>query len=236
MSQKRLKEIELLFRVSKELSISELLEKSDIPRATLKRYINRLIDTNIIEAYGKGRGRYYKLKKQIEDERVAVLKSGLLVGYLSYQNGRYSFEYEQGYKGKRLDGFMGNEIFYSFTLFPIFENLIPESDRRDSYLAKNKNLVEILLELENTHGDFDFVAVDKLYIYHRDYRNRKNWIDVKEKILEKQEFPNILDVSIDIDRAILEAKGKYSSLSGYQNKIDINIDFKTKKYLYYQYR
>ncbi len=228
MSRKKLKEIELLFKISKILTISEILENSNIPRATLKRYLNRLIEENKIEAHGKGRGRYYQLKNQREDNRVVVLKSGSLIGYLSYQEGRYGFEYDKSYKGKKLDGLIGDEPLYSATMFPIFENLIPESDRRDSYLAEGKSLVEILLELENTHGDFDFVAVDRLYSYQNDYSNRKSWIRVKEAILEKQIFPNILDITINIDRAILEAKGKHSSLSGYQNKIDVNVDFETK--------
>jgi len=157
MSQKRLKEIALLFELEEKLSISELLEKSGIPRATLKRYLNRLMEENKIEALGKGRGRYYQLKNKIEDNRVSLLKSGILVGYLSYQEGRYGFEYDKGYKGKKLDGLLGDTPYYSTTLFSIFENLIPESDRRDAYVAEGKNLVQILLELKNTHGDFDVV-------------------------------------------------------------------------------
>ncbi len=229
MSRKRLKEIALLFEVEEKLSISELLEKSDIPRATLKRYLNRLIEENTIEALGKGRGRYYQLKNKIEDNRVSVLKSGLLVGYLSYEEGRYGFEYDKGYKGKKLDGLLGDSPFYGATLFTIFENLIPESDRRDAYVAEGNNLVQILLELENTHGDFDFVAVDKLHGYEKDYSHRKSWISVKEMILEEQIFPNILEVAIDIEKAILEDKGKHSSLSGYQNKIDVSVDFEKKR-------
>jgi len=228
MSHKKLKEVEILFEVSKVLAISEILENITIPRATLKRYLNRLIEKNRIEAIGKGRARYYQLLSDQNSNQIAVLKSGSLIGYLSYQEGRYGFEYDKRYKGKKLDGLLGDEPFYSVTLFPIFENLIPESDRRDSYMAEDKSLVEILLELENTHGDFDFVALDKIHSYQNNYSYRKSWISVKEVILEKQTFPNILDMSVDIDRAILQAKGKHSSLSGYQNKIDVTVDFETK--------
>ncbi len=229
MSQKKFELIKSVFYKDERLSISDIIAKTNIPRATAKRYIDKLIEDKVIEAHSKGRGRYYQLKDKTKGDQVAVFKSGLLVGYLAYQEGRYGFEYDKSYKGKRLDGLKDKDAFYATDLFAIFENLIPESDRRDSYLSENKNLVEILLELENTHGDFDFVAVDKLSNYKRDYSNRKNWISVKEAILEKQKFPNILDMSIDIDKAILEAKGKHSSLSGYQNKIDINIDFEEKK-------
>jgi serine/threonine-protein kinase HipA len=213
------------FSINSEQSLSEIVENTDIPKGTVKKYLLILLQKGHLKAVGEGRGRYYQQILKDEFNQIAVLKSGLLVGYLSYAEGRYGFEYERSYRGKKLDGLVGDEIFYSATLFPIFENLIPESDRRDSYLAEKKNLVEILMELENTHGDFDFLSVDKLYGYKNDYSHRKSWIAVKETILEQQKFPNILDLKIDVDRAILEAKGKHSSLSGYQNKIDVNIDF-----------
>ena len=217
------------FKKQREQTISELSNHINIPKRTLNRYVDNLILANILEAHGKGRGRYYQLKEQITDDRIAVFKSALLVGYLFYQEGRYGFEYDKGYKGKKLDGLLGDSPFGSITLFTIFENLIPESDRRDAYVAEGKNLVQILLELENTHGDFDFVAVDKLHGYEKDYSQRKHWLSVKEIILEEQVFPNILDLSIDIEKAILEDKGKHSSLSGYQNKIDVRLDFEAKR-------
>ena len=217
------------FKKQREQTISELSDNISIPKRTLNRYVDNLIVENILEAYGKGRGRYYQLKEQMIDDRIAVFKSASLVGYLSYQNGRYGFEYDKSYKGKKLDGLLDDSTFYGATLFTLFENLIPESDRRDAYVVEGKNLVQILLELENTHGDFDFVALDKLHGYEKDYTHRKSWMSVKEMILEEQEFPNILAFSIDIEKAILEDKGKHSSLSGYQNKIDISVDFENKR-------
>jgi len=168
---------------------------------------------------------YYQQIIKTNITQIAVLKSGELVGFLGYEVGRYLFEYEKSYKGKMLDGLSKESISTSATLFPLFENLIPESDRRDAYIAEGKNLAQILLELENTHGDFDFVSVDKLYGYKKNYGSRKSWLSVKDKILEKQMFVNILDFKIEVEKEILEDKGKHSSLSGYQNKIDINIDF-----------
>ena len=222
------KSIMASFDRNKEQSLMEILNDTNIPKGTVKKYLTILVQKEKLRPIGEGRGRYYQLLSKENSNQISVLKSGSFVGYLSYQEGRYTFEYDQSYKAKKLDGLLGDEIFYSATLFPIFENLIPESDRRDSYLAENKNLVEILLELENTHGDFDFVGMDRLHYYQNDYVNRKSWVSVKELILEKQVFPNILNMRIDIDRAILEAKGKHSSLSGYQNKIDVNVDFDAK--------
>lgn len=213
------------FENKEEQTISELFEATKIPKRTLNRYIDSLISKGQLKAIGEGRGRYYQRTFKANINQIAVLKSGELVGFLGYEEGRYEFEYDKGYRGKELDGLKQGELLRSAMLFTLFENLIPESDRRDSYLAEGKNLAQILLELENSHGDFDFVSADKLYHFKKDYSHRKPWVVLKNQILQEQRFPNILDMSIDIDQAILEEKGKHSSLSGYQNKIDIDIDF-----------
>ena len=213
------------FSSVKEQSFSQIVGHTNIPKGTVKKYLVILLKKEMIEAIGEGRGRYYKQINNAEVNQVLVFKSATLIGFLEYEVGRYIFEYDKGFKGKKLDELLEDSIASSATLFPIFENLIPESDRRNSYLEDGKNLVEILLELNNTHGDFDFVSTDKLYAYKVDYTQRKNWLLVKKKILGMQEFVNILGFTIDIEKEILEEKGKHSSLSGYQNKIDVNIDF-----------
>ncbi len=215
------------FEQKNEQTISELFDHTSIPKRTLNRYLDELILKGEIEAIGEGRGRYYQRIFKPRIKQIAVFKSAELVGFLGHEVGRYLFEYEKSYKGKALDGLPKETVLTSATLFPIFENLIPESDRRDAYLKEGKSLVEILLELENTHGDFDFVSVDKLYAYENDYSHRKSWVLVKDKVLERQEFVNILDFKIEIEKELLKEKGKHSSLSGYQNKIDVNIDFET---------
>jgi len=196
------------FEKNPQQSISELFDNTNIPKRTLNRYIDRLIAKGEIEPIGEGRGRYYQRVLKPGRNTIAVFKSGELAGFLGYEEGRYLFEYEGCYKGKDLDGLPKNDILTSATLFAVFENLIPESDRRNAYLADGKNLAEILLELQNSHGDFDFIAVDKLHVYKNDYTNRPNWLLVKEKILQEQAFVNILDFKICIEREILEEKGK----------------------------
>ena len=216
------------FEKSPEQAISDLLVNTSVPRATLKRHLNSLITKGKLKPIGKGRGRYYQLVPHAKVNQIAIFKSATLVGFLGHEVGRYHFEYDKSYKGKKLDGLSADEHMTSATLFPVFENLIPESDRRNAYLAEGKNLAEILLELKNTHGDFDFVSADKLYSYESNYSERKSWVMVKEQILEEQGLVNILDFDIAIEQEILNEKGKHSSLSGYQNKIDVNIDFERK--------
>lgn len=216
------------FNTMSEQSFSQIATHTNIPKGTVKKYLVILLKKEVLEAIGEGRGRYYHLAKSNEPNQIAVFKSTELIGFLGHETGRYLFEYDKSYKGKRLDGLAEDAVVTSATLFPVFENLIPESDRRNAYLEEDKNLAEILLELKNTHGDFDFVSADKLYAYKADYTKRKNWVLVKKKILEMQKFVNIMDLTIDIEKGILEEKGKHSSLSGYQNKIDVHIDFEKK--------
>ena len=208
-----------------EQSFSQIVAHTNIPKGTVKKYLVILLKKKMLEAIGEGRGRYYKQSNHTKVHQILVFKSAIFIGFLEYKVGHYIFEYDKGYKGKKLDGLPEGSTVTSASLFPIFENLIPESDRRNAYLEEDKNLVEILLELNNTHGDFDFVSADKLYAYKANYTQRQSWLLVKEKILQMQEFVNILDLTIDIEKEILEEKGKHSSLSGYQNKIDVNIDF-----------
>ncbi len=207
-----------------EQSLKEIAESTEIPKGTIKKYLPILVEKGELEPTGEGRGRYYRYAGTSKTEQAALFKSGKLLGFLSYSDGRYGFEYDKSYRGKRLNT-LSEDKNYAATLFPLFENLIPESDRRDIYVAEGKNLVEILLELDNTHGDFDFVSADKLYAYKKDYIARKSWATVKNEILDSCDFVNNLNLQLNIENEILEEKGKYSSLSGYQNKIDVNIDF-----------
>ncbi len=207
-----------------EQSLKEIAESTEIPKGTIKKYLPILVEKGELEPIGEGRGRYYRYASTSKTEQAALFKSGKLLGFLSYSDGRYGFEYDKSYRGKRLNT-LSEDKNYAATLFPLFENLIPESDRRDIYVAEGKNLVEILLELDNTHGDFDFVSADKLYAYKKDYIARKSWAIVKNEILDSCDFVNNLNLQLNIENEILEEKGKYSSLSGYQNKIDVNIDF-----------
>ena len=156
-----------------EQSLKEITESTEIPKGTIKKYLPILVEKGELEPIGEGRGRYYRYTSTSKIEQAALFKSGKLLGFLSYRDGRYGFEYDKSYRGKRLDT-LSEEKNYAATLFPLFENLIPESDRRDIYVAEGKNLVEILLELDNTHGDFDFVPANKLYAYKKNYIARKS--------------------------------------------------------------
>ncbi|MDQ7067978.1 MAG: hypothetical protein Q9M40_08390 [Sulfurimonas sp.] len=139
--------------------------------------------------------------------------------------GEYSFEYDDKYSGEEFEGITKGQVSKSIELFPYFENLIPEYDRRDRLLKGKADIADILEGLNNSHGALDFVRLEELFKYKPSYGKRANWISVKNEILLENEFPNLIGAKIMIDDAILDATSntEHSDLSGYQTKVDINI-------------
>jgi serine/threonine-protein kinase HipA len=165
------------------------------------------------------------------DNHWIVFDGGVLVGELSYKEGAYQFVYSPTYKGKAFDGLAKNMLHSSIELFPLFENLIPEYERREKLLFGKEILAEVLPQLSNSHGSLDFVAKDKLFQYQNNEQQRPSWLSVKQDILGENEFPNILDLTIEINDDILNdtSNTEHSNLSGYQTKIDVNVDWKSKR-------
>jgi serine/threonine-protein kinase HipA len=151
--------------------------------------------------------------------------SGNTVGTLSYGGGEYSFEYDEKYSADEFEGLPKGQISKSIELFPYFENLIPEYDRRDRLLNDKDDIADILEGLNNSHGALDFVRLEELFRYKPSYGKRVNWISVKNEILSENSFPNLIDAEIMIADEILDATAntEHSDLSGYQTKVDIDI-------------
>ena len=160
-----------------------------------------------------------------------VFNTGELAGELSYQDGVYQFIYSDYYKGEAFEGLERDRVHSSTELFPFFENLIPEYERREKLLFDKEILAQVLPELYNSHGSLDFVRKDGLYKYQPNNQERPKWLSVKREILGENEFPNILDLKIDIANEILDdiSNSEHSNLSGYQTKIDVNVDWENRK-------
>ena len=159
---------------------------------------------------------------------ITVFQDNIKVGYLKYTQYKYTFEYDAGYNGCKLIGLNAKSDNKSNELYPIFENLLPEGNRREKLLnsLKSENLLDALLSTKETHGNFDFITTEDEKEYIKSNSKMKyNWTDLKDKILGKNKYPNVVDCNVLIDDAILDDKNSinYSSLSGYQNKIDVSF-------------
>ncbi len=221
-----------LFEKHPQLTTKEIIEHTSLARRTVQKYLSSLLQKNQIEAFGEGRGRYYQriYSNKVILHHLAVLKNDILIGKLSYGHGQYSFTYDKSYKGSELLGLNRDSQNLSSDLYPIFENLLPEYERRNRFLKRVKDSADILSQLYNIQGDFKFIPYHQLYKHRSSAEKRPIWLTVKHKILKEHSYPNLLDFNIVISDEILEehSNKEHSSLSGYQHKIDINIDFEKR--------
>jgi len=210
-------------------TISELLEKTSIQRRTAQRALKKLNELGLIKVLGSTKDRSYRRVFNPDDSslKLVVFSSGIEVGDLHYGNGEYTFEYSKKYNKPELEGLKKGEINRSIDLFTYFENLIPEYTRRERLLLNKHDIADVLKDLQNSHGALDFIPKDKLYNYKPMYGKRENWISVKNNILSENNFPNLITANVLIDDDVLDASSntEHSDLSGYQTKVDINIDF-----------
>jgi len=237
----KLEEIKRLFEAKEKLTTKELREYTHLTERTLRNYLAVLIKEELIVSHGQTNRRYYQRNYAIDEKPIviAVLENGKKVGTLSFTYAKgYVFSYSSEYKGEKFPS-LPELVNNSYALFTLFENLIPESTRREKLLLKDGNILnplELLLELDNTHGSLDFVALTSL-VEVEEKRNDKisTWKSVKNIILEKNAFVTLLDYAVDIPKEVLKgaslSRELYSSLSGYQHKIDVNMD-KTEKRVY----
>ena len=221
----------LLELISKknETTISEILEEVSIERRTAQRALKSLSKLNLIEILGTTRNRSYRriFNKDEAPFKFVVFQSGIKVGELHFGNGEYVFTYDDKYKGEGLEGLTKAIPNHSNELFAYFENLIPEYKRRERLLQGKTDIAEVLESLSNSHGAFDFIQKHKLFEYKPNYGKRKNWISIKNNILLENDFPNLIEAEVQIADDILNAESntEHSDLSGYQTKVDVNIDF-----------
>ncbi len=216
------------FEAHPEAATAEIVEYTGVARRTVQKYLLLLVEKRMLKAFGEGRGRYYQRVYDSKEalSHLAVIKNDLLVGKLSYGNGYYLFEYDAQYKGTELLGIPRGGKTKVPTLYPVFENLLPEYERRDKLLSVVADSADILSGLYNVQGDFGFIPYFELFKYKSTAQARPAWYTVKHKILGENNYPNLIEAEILISDEILEeaSEGEHSSLSGYQHKIDINLD------------
>ena len=218
-----------LFEKYPEATTGEIIERTGMARRTIQKYLTVLVSKGKLQAFGEGRGRYYQRVYSSAESlsHLAVLKNDVLVGKLSYGNSSYIFQYDSQYNGVELLGLPKNKDNQVPFLYPVFENLLPEYERRDKLLSEVDDSADILSRLYNVQGDFKFIPYYELFKYKSTAEARPQWHTVKHKILGENDYPNLMDVEMLISDEILaeESSKEHSSLSGYQHKIDINIDF-----------
>jgi len=234
----QIEEIKRLFESYERLTVKELSAYTNLAERTVRDYLKILMDEELVVAIGATNKRYYQRNYAIDEKPIVVmvLQNGTEVGTLSFSYAKgYLFSYVMAYRGGKLPS-LSEHINESYALFPIFENLIPESRRRDRLLLKDGRVLNpllLLLELDNTHGSFDFLPLVSLENKAKTESYKiPSWGVVKHTILGNNDFVNLINYRLEIPLTSLKGTVKsrelYSSLSGYQHKIDVNIDAKAK--------
>jgi serine/threonine-protein kinase HipA len=212
-----------------ELRLADLEALSAIPRRTLQRSLKKLIELGLITQSGETRNKHYRRVFRPNQPLgvLVVFSNGELAGELEYGEGLYRFTYHEKYSGADFPGLERGMLHQESALFPFFENLIPEHERRERLISGKTDLAQVLPELGNAHGALEFVRKEELFKYRSDYSKRPNWITVRHKVLGENPFPNLLDIDVQIPDVILNAieSREHSNLSGYQTKIDVNVDW-----------
>lgn len=235
----KLEEIKRLFEAHEKLTVKELKHYTNQAERTLRDYLLLLVNEGLIVAVGQTNKRYYQRNYAIDEKPIVVmvLQNSVEVGTVSFTYAKgYLFSYAPSYEGEKFPS-LPNEINSAYALFPIFENLIPESTRRERLLLKDGkilNPLELLLELDNTHGSFDFFPLASLPIQSIKKQDKiPTWKATKKSILGDNDFVNLLEYELDIPlealKGVVKSRELYSSLSGYQHKIDVNLNHETRQ-------
>lgn len=171
--------------------------------------------------------------------KIFVVKNKQFIGTLSQESGNIKFVYNDEISvDSYLQGLKEKENI-SNTLFPIFENMLPEFEQVNFIKIQNNitTQIEVLLYLSDIHGSYEFYKEDDFYKLKLQKQNIFYFDELKDEILDNNyTFPNILEYSLDIDNSILYPNGlansKVIGLSGYQYKFSIIKDDDKKSITY----
>jgi serine/threonine-protein kinase HipA len=222
------------------LATHEIAVALNLSLATVQKYLRDFKQAGRIANFMPGR---YKLMnpKIYFDNFLFVYKKNQLVAYLNFDDGQYSFAYDSIYlcqaNAQPVSPKMAltEEVIHSEKMFIVFEQLMPEGRDRKilEKQAGSANDFDLLPFLQHVYGDLQFSKTTLNFEHKSDY-HVINYAGVKDDILGKNIFPNILDMEICIDDNTLFPEAfelekmvfTPSGLSGFQHKLSIVLDGK----------
>lgn len=228
------------------LTRSELeSEIKHIKKRAILAHISSLVDAQRIEVLGQSSSTVYQISDDYFNnsdfaEKLFLYQNQILVGYLGYDGEFYSFSYDTDYllRDKHDVIFempLDITTYHQEKCFVDFEELIPEGMDKKILIEKTGNATEFFLIKNNTYNLNDLIfSPDKISFKHEPKLEQQSYLAMKNNILSKNDFPNILNVSVEIDYAdlfpseIMDEETirtiRTVSLSGYQHKIPVIIE------------
>jgi len=168
-----------------------------------------------------------------------VYKKEQLVGYLYFEKGQHQFAYSSHYLSQKepkpvsLDLPLTERFIVSERMFNVFEQVIPEGQDRKLLEKKagSANDFDLLPLLKDIYGDLQF---SKTALQFDEKADSFTYANVKAEILGENDFPNVLDMALDIEEKTLfppnnnQLKNfRPSGLSGFQHKLSVVMNDNT---------
>jgi len=223
----------------RDITVHEIAQTLNLSHKTVESYLSdfknagRIAQFHIGEQLGELK---YQLMnpKNYFDNYLFVYKQEQLIGYLNFDKGLYQFAYDNHYlcqpEAVALSPTMDlTETILEKEIFHVFEQLIPEGIDRKllEKQAGSANDFDLFPLLQHIYGDFQFSRTPKFTNKH--YSHQVHYADIKDKLLGKNTFPNILAMEIQIDDNVLfpeineleQVIFAPSGLSGYQHKFSV---------------
>ncbi len=223
----------------RDITVPEIAQTLNLSSTTVQKYLRDFKKAGRIAQF-EMRGQYQLMNPQIYfDNNLFVYKQEQLVGYLNFDKGLYQFAYDNDYlcqpEAVALSPTMDlTEIILESEIFPVFEQLIPEGTDKKllEIKAGSANEFDLLPLLQHIYGDLQFSKTPLKF--DKPYSHQIRYEEIKDKLLGKNTFPNILEMEIHIDDKVLfpEMNGLSevsriflpSGLSGYQHKFSVILE------------
>jgi len=242
MNQTKRKILQYCLNKKRNITLPEIALALNISHQTVQKYLRALKNAGRIAQFKIGevdemKGQYQLMNpRNYFDNYLFVYKQAQLIGYLNFEKGFYQFAYDTNYlcqpEAVALSPTMKlTETILEHEKFHVFEQLIPEGiDRKLLEIkAKSANDFDLLPLLQQIYGDFQFSRTPLKF--EPPYSHPIRYAEIKEQLLGDNPFPNILELTIDIDDKVLfpehnsltEVSRVFppSGLSGYQHKFSI---------------
>lgn len=239
--------LEFLSKQKKPVSRKEIEIGVGIKTTAANKYLKPLVDSTRAKQHNAGAATKYKFSEPSSamKEFYFIYMNKELVGYLGFTKGYYLFAYANAYLeddfGEPLSFTLplSEKIYRASSIFPSIEAMLPEGVDKEILERKSGTPTEFYL-FEHLNTDAADIIFSRTELT---FPGRKStytpYLIAKEEILQEHKaFPNILAFTLDIDDDVLFPPGDLTeeqlkkihimSLSGYQHKLKVSIDKKSK--------
>jgi len=241
--QRTVKEILKLFMTSQKIlfsrkDIEEVIE--GIGKRTIIRVLSLLEKEKRIETVGKSSSTKYIFSQtyhEVFEEKLYVYQNQICIGYLGFDYEQYFFAYDTQYiidstYTAIFEMPMDIKTYTQGQCFVDFEEILPEGIDRKILIEKTGNATEFFLLANNNYSANDLLLSSEPLNFNKKIKT-ESYLLKKEKILGKNSFPNVYNLTVKLEETALfpsefvsqeeVEKVRTISLSGYQHKLQVIV-------------